>query len=104
KGRLSEAKLESSKINLSRVNDIYVEVEKQLASLKRQASKARRYAEIREQMRTLLREVLASKARRLEAEAERLAASLAEISQSEEKQAQSLAELEVEQERLDRRV
>ncbi len=51
KRRLAEAKLESSKLNLSRINDIYVEVEKQLASLKRQASKARRYVEIREQMR-----------------------------------------------------
>ena len=79
KKRLAEAKLESSKLNLSRVNDIFVEVEKQLASLKRQASKARRYAEIREQMRSLLRAVLASKARRLESEAERLAVSLAEI-------------------------
>ena len=104
KKRLAEAKLESSKVNLSRVNDIFVEVEKQLASLKRQASKARRYAEIREQMRTLLRVVLASKAYRLESEAERLAASLAEIGQNEEKQALSLAELETEQERLDRRV
>ena len=55
KRRLAEAKLEASKINLSRVNDILVEVEKQLASLKRQASKARRYAELREQMRGLLR-------------------------------------------------
>ena len=51
KRRLAEAKLEASKINLSRVHDILVEVEKQLASLKRQASKARRYAELREQMR-----------------------------------------------------
>src|SRR5713226_10602057 len=50
KKRLSEAKLESSKVNLSRVNDIVVEVEKQLGSLKRQAAKARRYSEIREQM------------------------------------------------------
>ncbi len=47
KKRLAETKLESSKLNLSRVNDIFVEVEKQLASLKRQASKARRYAEVR---------------------------------------------------------
>src|ERR1700729_1883067 len=68
--RLAEAKLESSKVNLSRVNDIYVEVEKQLASLKRQASKARRYAEIREQMRGLLRQILASKAGELDLEAE----------------------------------
>ena len=104
KKRLAEAKLESSKVNLSRVNDIFVEVEKQLASLKRQASKARRYAEIREQMRTLLRTVLASKARRLESEAERLFVSLAEITKTEEQHSQSLTELEAEQERLDRRV
>src|SRR5712692_9865551 len=38
KKRLAEAKLESSKVNLSRVNDIVVEVEKQLGSLKRQAA------------------------------------------------------------------
>ena len=83
KRRLSEAKLESSKVNLSRVNDIYVEVEKQLASLKRQASKARRYAEIREQMRGLLRQVLASKAKELDLEADRLAGLLGGISQQE---------------------
>jgi len=53
KKRLAEAKLESSKVNLSRVNDIVVEVEKQLGSLKRQAAKARRYSEIRDQMRGL---------------------------------------------------
>ena len=72
KRRLSEAKLEASKLNLSRVNDIFVEVEKQLASLKRQASKARRYAELREQMRGLLRMMLASKAEHLDIEAARL--------------------------------
>ena len=104
KKRLAEAKLESSKVNLSRVNDIFVEVEKQLASLKRQASKARRYAEIREQMRSLLRLVLASKAHRLEGEAERLALRLAELTEAESKHSQSLTELEAEQERLDRRV
>ncbi len=73
KKRLAEAKFESSKLNLARVHDIVVEVEKQLASLKRQASKARRYAEIREQMRGLLRQVMASKARELDSEADRLA-------------------------------
>jgi chromosome segregation protein len=104
KKRLAEAKLESSKLNLSRINDIFVEVEKQLASLKRQASKARRYAEVREQMRTLLRLVLASKARHLETEAERLRLRLAEFTEIEAKQSQVLAELEAEQERLDRRI
>src|SRR5208282_1397391 len=37
KKRLAETKLEAAKLNLARVNDIFVEVEKQLASLKRQA-------------------------------------------------------------------
>ncbi len=100
KRRLADAKLESSKLNLSRINDIYVEVEKQLASLKRQASKARRYAEIREQMRALLRQVLASKAKELDLDAERLAGLLGEISQHESRQTQSVNQMESEQEQL----
>src|SRR2546425_10978480 len=83
KKRLAEAKLESSKVNLSRVNDIVVEVEKQLGSLKRQAAKARRYSEIREQMRGIVRQMLAGKARELEAEAERIASQLTEFSTAE---------------------
>jgi chromosome segregation protein len=103
KRRLSEAKLESAKVNLSRVNDIYVEVEKQLASLKRQASKARRYAEIREQMRGLLRQVLASKAKELDLEADRLVKLVGGISQQESQEAQSVNQWEAEQERLSSR-
>ena len=103
KRRLAEAKLESSKLNLARVNDILVEVEKQLGSLKRQASKARRYTEIREQMRGLIRSVLASKAAELDAEAERLSQLLKEIAASETLQTQALSTLETEQERLARR-
>src|SRR5260370_12717406 len=41
KKRLAEAKLESSKVNLSRGNDIVVEGEKQLGSLKRQGAQGR---------------------------------------------------------------
>ena len=100
KRRLAEAKLEASKINLSRLNDILVEVEKQLASLKRQASKARRYAEIREQMRGLLRVVLASKAQHLDIEAARLETLLREMESAEERDARAVHELESEQERL----
>jgi len=100
KKRLAEAKLESSKLNLARVHDILVEVEKQLASLKRQAAKARRYAELREQMRGLLRQWLASKAKELDTEAERLAQLLREIATSEAQQVQALEQMEVEQERL----
>ncbi len=103
KRRLAEAKLEASKINLSRVNDIFVEVEKQLASLKRQASKARRYAELREQMRALLRIVLASKAEHLDIEAARLENLLRDMDGAEEREARFVHELEAEQERLSAR-
>ena len=101
KRRLAEAKLEAAKVNLSRVNDILVEVEKQLASLKRQASKARRYAELRDEMRGLMRTVLASKARQLEEEAVRLESVIGEFAAGEAEQLAALRELEAEQERLD---
>ena len=100
KRRLAEAKLEASKLNLSRVHDILVEVEKQLASLKRQASKARRYAELREQMRELLRSMLASKAEHLDIEAARIETLLREMDLAESREAASVHELESEQERL----
>ena len=100
KRRLAEAKLEASKINLSRVNDILVEVEKQLGSLKRQASKARRYAEIRDQMRGLLKSILASRAEHLDIEAARLENLLREMSAVEERESRSVHEFETEQERL----
>jgi chromosome segregation protein len=103
KRRLAEAKLEASKINLARINDIFVEVEKQLASLKRQASKARRYAELREQMRGLLRIVLASKAEHLDIDAARLENLLREMDSIEERESRSLHEFEAEQERLSAR-
>ena len=103
KKRLAEAKLESSKVNLSRVNDIVVEVEKQLGSLKRQAAKARRYSEIREQMRAIVRQMLAGKARELEAQAERIAAALAEFAAAETQHAQAIQQQEGEQDRLSHR-
>jgi chromosome segregation protein len=104
KKRLSEAKLESSKLNLSRVNDIVVEVEKQLGSLKRQAAKARRYTEIRDQMRGIVRQMLAGKARELDSEAERLSVRLAELTGAEAQHAQSIHEQESEQDRLTQRI
>ena len=104
KKRLSEAKLESSKVNLSRVNDIVVEVEKQLGSLKRQAAKARRYAEIREQMRAIVRQMLAGKARELDAEADRVHTRLAELTATETQHAQMIHEQEAEQDRLSQRI
>jgi chromosome segregation protein len=104
KKRLAEAKLESSKVNLSRVNDIVVEVEKQLGSLKRQAAKARRYSEIRDQMRGIVRQMLAGKARELDAEAERVAKRLEELSTAEAQHAQSIQTQEGEQDLLNQRI
>jgi chromosome segregation protein len=104
KKRLSEAKLESSKVNLSRVNDIVVEVEKQLASLKRQAAKARRYSEIRDQVRGIVRQMLAGKARELDAEAERLGTRLGELTSTETQHAQSIHEQEGLQDQLSQRI
>jgi len=104
KKRLAEAKLESSKINLSRVNDIVVEVEKQLGSLKRQAAKARRYSEIRDQMRSIVRQMLAGKARELDAEAERIMKQLEELTASELQRANAIQQQEGEQDRLNQRI
>jgi chromosome segregation protein len=68
KKRLSEARLEEAKLNLSRLNDIFDEVTRQMNSLKRQAAKAERYAKLRDEMREKLRVVLASKWSALQAE------------------------------------
>ncbi len=104
KKRLAEAKLESSKVNLSRVNDIVVEVEKQLGSLKRQAAKARRYSEIRDQMRGIVRQMLAGKARELDAEAERTTRQLEELTAAESQRATAIQQQEGEQDRLNQRI
>lgn len=55
KKHLAELKLEATRQNLSRLNDIISEVDRQLVTLKRQAAKARRYRRLREQMRAYLR-------------------------------------------------
>ena len=68
KKRLAEARLEESKQNLNRVNDIFEEVTRQMNSLKRQASKAERYGRLRDEMRARLRVVLASKFTHMDAE------------------------------------
>ena len=104
KKRLAEAKLESSKVNLSRVNDIVIEVEKQLGSLKRQAAKARRYSEIRDQMRGIVRQMLAGKARELDAEAERVSKQLEEMNTAELERATAIQQQEGEQDRLNQRI
>ncbi len=76
KKRLAEARLEDAKLNLNRVNDIFEEVTRQMNSLKRQASKAERYARLRDEMRAKLRVVLAGKFNQLEQESAHIDAQL----------------------------
>jgi chromosome segregation protein len=68
KKRLAELRLESARQNLARVNDIFEEVTRQMATLKRQASKAERYGALRDELRTRLRVVLASRMSQLDLE------------------------------------
>jgi chromosome segregation protein len=67
KKRLAELRLESAKQNLARVNDIFEEVTRQMNSLKRQAAKAERYAAVRDELRSRLRVVLASRLHQMDA-------------------------------------
>ncbi|HET7440980.1 MAG TPA: AAA family ATPase, partial [Terriglobales bacterium] len=97
KKRLAEARLEDAKLNLSRVNDIFEEVTRQMNSLKRQASKAERYARLRDEMRAKLRLVLASKFGQLEQESAELEAQLNSISEEMRHQGEYVGQLESEQ-------
>ena len=76
KKRLAEAKLEGAKQNLSRVFDILEEVGRQVNSLKRQASKARRYEELKTEMIAHLRGSLTARYRMLERDAAKTALDL----------------------------
>jgi len=70
--RLAEAKLESSRQNLARVTDILEEVSKQVGSLKRQASKARRYRELSTELAERLKLTLISRLLLLDGQCSRL--------------------------------
>jgi chromosome segregation protein len=74
--RLAEAKLEGAKQNLARVYDILEEVTRQVNSLKRQASKARRYAELKSELEAGLRVALSGRYRLLERDAAKTAIDL----------------------------
>jgi len=96
KKRLAEARLDDAKQNLSRVNDIFEEVTRQMNSLKRQASKAERFAKLREEMRGKLRLVLASKFTQLELEETELDAQIQAISEAMREQGETVQQFETE--------
>jgi chromosome segregation protein len=96
KKRLAELRLESAKQNLSRVNDIFEEVTKQMVTLKRQAAKAERYGALRDELRTRLRVVLASRMQQLDTEAAAAAAEIARLGAAIDTQAAALEAMDAE--------
>jgi chromosome segregation protein len=96
KKRLAEARLEDAKLNLARVNDIFEEITRQMNSLKRQASKAERYAKLRDEMRAQLRIVLASKFRAIEQESTELDVQLSKLAEDMQLRTEAVQKLELE--------
>src|SRR6202049_2840852 len=96
KKRLAEARLEDAKLNLSRINDIFDEVTRQMNSLKRQASKAERYARLREEMRAKLRLVLASKFAAIEQESAELDSQLNTLAEEMQHRTEAVQQLDAE--------
>src|SRR5208283_992064 len=82
--------------NLNRVNDIFEEVTRQMNSLKRQASKAERYAKLRDEMRAKLRIVLASKFTQMDQETVTLDTQIHQLGEEIRQQSESVHESEVE--------
>ncbi len=68
----AERKLEETKQNLQRLEDILFELNKQMDSLKRQAAKARRAAELDAEIKATTRILLAGKATELEGAKQRI--------------------------------
>jgi chromosome segregation protein len=96
KKRLAEARLEDAKTNLHRVNDIFEEVTRQMNSLKRQASKAERYARLRDEMRAKLRVVLASKFTQMDQESVTLDSQIHQLGEEIRQQSESVQQSEAE--------
>ncbi|MFT3744216.1 MAG: chromosome segregation protein SMC [Pyrinomonadaceae bacterium] len=63
--RAAETRLDNAKSNLARIFDIIAEVETQVNSLRRQASKTRRFKILQEEFRELLRQLYAAEGRYL---------------------------------------
>ncbi len=94
--RLSELRLEQAKQNLARVDDIFEEVTRQMGSLKRQATKAERYAALRDEMRSRLRVVLASRITQMDAEQAALMVEIAELGTKIEQGSEQVSALDEE--------
>ncbi len=98
--RAAELKLEAAQLNLTRVDDIVFEVEKQRGALKRQAAKARRYKRLREELRRWEKVLFARRYRELAHSIESARASLAGAREREAAAAARVSEVEADLSRL----
>ncbi len=96
KRRNAELKLELAQQNLLRVNDIVVEVERQLRSLRRQAGKTKRYRKLRDEYRRVQRLRLRVESDRLNSEVEALGVRLQDVRSREESAVEELHRREAE--------
>ncbi len=94
KRKLAESRLEAARQNLSRVNDILAEVERQRNSLKRQASKARRYRELRKRLRGVLSDVFSTRAESLIDRQDRVETALVGMASEGQRLESRIAELD----------
>ncbi len=96
KKRLSELRLEAAKQNLSRVNDIFEEVTRQIITLKRQAAKAERYGVLRDELRAKLQVVLHSRMAQLDGDAAETDRQIAAHTEEIDTRAARIGELDAE--------
>jgi chromosome segregation protein len=92
--RAAELKLEAAQQNLTRIDDIVFEVEKQRGTLKRQAAKARRYQKLRDELRRWEKVLFARKYRQLAETIESARTRLADAREREAAAAARVAEVE----------
>jgi chromosome segregation protein len=98
--RSAELKLEAAQQNLTRIDDIVFEVEKQRGTLKRQSAKARRYQRLREELRRWEKVLFARRYRELSRTIESARTRLAETRERETAAAARVAEAEADLARL----
>jgi chromosome segregation protein len=92
--RAAELKLDAAQQNLTRIDDIVFEVEKQRGTLKRQAVKARRYKKLRDELRRWEKVLFARKYRQLAETIESARTRLADARERETAAAARVSEIE----------
>ncbi|PYR60156.1 MAG: chromosome segregation protein SMC [Acidobacteria bacterium] len=92
--RAAELKLEAAQQNLTRIDDIVFEVEKQRGTLKRQAGKARRYQKLRDELRCWEKVLFVRRYRQLAETIDSARARLSDARERESVAAAHVAEVE----------